>query len=65
MLKNRFEERLCDKYTKPGPDGKVQCPECPLNLSMELPGERACRATHHYDKKLEEWVPDDWDDPVE
>ena len=65
MLKNNFERRLCDKYGTIDKDNKVHCRECPLNLTAELQGEIACKATHHYDRKLKEWVPDDWDDPVE
>ena len=65
MLKNNFERRICDKYSTLDKENNVHCKECPLNLTMELRGEIACKATHHYCKELEEWVPDDWDDPVE
>ena len=60
MLKTKREQAICDKYSALDQNKRVHCNQCPLNLSDKLNGEIGCKATHHYDKKLKDWVPDDW-----
>lgn len=57
MLKTDWDKKICEEYGKQGEDG-VRCSECPLRLPRIAP-YGACRATYHWDKSREEWVPDD------
>ena len=59
MLKTEEEKKICKQYGSHDSEGFVHCDECPLNLAVELHGELACKATHHFDEKLNDWILDD------
>ena len=64
MLKSKREKRICAKYGARDGYGYVHCNECPLNLFWIRPEEFSryefiCKATHHYDRHKQEWVPDE------
>ena len=60
MLKNEREYAICDKFSVLDENLHAHCYECPLNLREKLGGEIGCKATHHYDRSLREWVPDEF-----
>ena len=55
MLKTEKEEEICKKYSQMGPDGKVQCKKCPLNLAVRVGEPLACKATYTYNPSTHEW----------
>ena len=50
------QQKICDKYSARGPDGRVRCSECPLVISLR---ENLCKAVAHYDRSRKEWMLDD------
>lgn len=51
MLTDR-QQKICEKYSARGEDGKVRCSECPLVIDNEY---HMCKANCTYNPKTREW----------
>ena len=65
MLKTAREKAICEKYGARDAKGFVHCDECPLNISDRYDLPLACKATHHYDRHLRDWVLDEDEEETE
>ena len=58
MLKSERQKNICKKYSARDKDGYVHCNDCPLVVDWT---GHMCRSNSHYDRKLKEWVLDEWE----
>ena len=58
MLSTEEQKKICAQYKKKV-NGKVQCRDCPLVISIN---DLMCHANSHYDPVLCDFVVDDYND---
>jgi len=61
MLSTEEQRKICAQYSKLI-DGKVQCPNCPLVISVV---NLMCHANSHYDPDLCDFVLDEYEESEE
>lgn len=54
MITNQREQKICDRYSTRGKDGKVRCCVCPLRKG-EGDYDSRCKANSHYNRQAREW----------
>ena len=55
MLTSR-QQKICDRYSRIGSNGKARCDECPLVIDSKA---LLCKAVATYDRNTGEYILDD------
>ena len=56
MLTTDRERKICERFSRRGDDGLVQCSKCPLVKDLYY---CICKGNSHYNRKMKAWVFDD------